>query len=63
MTDKSNVQGGDTPPANYNQRGIEWERPVNMTFFSNEGGDLLFNQDMGIRTMVPGQGPIPPTKA
>jgi hypothetical protein len=36
-------------PANYNQRGVEWERPVHLEFFETAGG-LAFRQDLGVRT-------------
>jgi len=35
-------------PANYNQRGKEWERPANIEIFNSEGQEIL-NQDIGIR--------------
>ena len=34
-------------PANYTQKGKEWERPAVMQIF--EGGDLAFSQNVGIR--------------
>ena len=34
--------------SNYNQRGREWERPVNVQFF-DEKGSLLLQQEAGIR--------------
>mgnify|MGYP001229246378 CR=1 FL=1 len=36
-------------PANYNQRGFEWERPVHIEFFE-PGGKLAFAQNAGLRT-------------
>lgn len=33
---------------NYFQRGIEWERPANISFFGKEGG-LSFQENVGIR--------------
>jgi hypothetical protein len=35
-------------PANYNQRGKEWERPCTLQFFESDGS-LVFNQDAGMR--------------
>lgn len=35
-------------PANYNRRGIDWERPISVEFFEPEG-TLGFAQNMGIR--------------
>lgn len=37
-------------PANYNQRGSEWERPAHIDFFEGDGS-LGFSQEIGIRTM------------
>lgn len=36
-------------PANFRQRGKEWEREANVTFWDPEG-NLLFAKDVGIRT-------------
>ena len=36
-------------PANYNQRGREWEREANIEFF-NTAGEVFLNQGIGIRT-------------
>ncbi|MFT3951579.1 MAG: CotH kinase family protein [Oscillospiraceae bacterium] len=43
--------GWDTgnPPANYNQKGKEWERPIHIDFFESDG-TLKLSQDAGIRT-------------
>ncbi len=41
-----NPDGGT--PANYNQRGPEWERPAHVEFFDSQG-DQVFSQDIGIR--------------
>ncbi len=35
-------------PANYNQRGKEWERPCCLQFFESDGS-LVFTQDAGMR--------------
>lgn len=35
-------------PANYNQKGKEWERPVHIEFFEPDG-TLSFSQDAGVR--------------
>lgn len=35
--------------ANYNQRGIAWEKPVNLTLFDTNG-HTAFQQDLGLRT-------------
>lgn len=43
-----NVDG--TTPANYNQRGREWERPIHLEYF-NLDGLCVFEQSLGIRTM------------
>lgn len=37
-------------PANYNQRGREWEREAHLEFFDTEG-TLYFEQNIGIRTL------------
>jgi hypothetical protein len=42
-----NVTHGETP-ANYNQRGIGWEREANIELFDN-AGSLAFDQNIGIR--------------
>lgn len=39
---------GETP-ANYNQRGIDWERPVHLEYFNTQG-ILQFQQNLGART-------------
>lgn len=39
----------DNPPANYNQRGKEWERAAHIDFFESDGS-LVLSQDCGIRT-------------
>lgn len=38
---------GETP-ANYNQRGIDWERPVHLEYFDTQG-ILQFQQNLGAR--------------
>ncbi|MCR5491748.1 MAG: CotH kinase family protein, partial [Bacilli bacterium] len=38
----------ETYPANYNQKGKEWERPANFKYFDPEG-KLLLDQDIGVR--------------
>ncbi|REL38128.1 T9SS C-terminal target domain-containing protein [Rhodohalobacter sp. SW132] len=35
--------------ANYNQRGIEWERPASMEIFEPGVTERVFNQDLGVR--------------
>ncbi|MBR1664031.1 MAG: CotH kinase family protein [Ruminococcus sp.] len=37
------------PPANYNQKGKEWERPCHIDFFEPDG-TLAVSQDCGVRT-------------
>jgi hypothetical protein len=39
---------GNHPDINYFQSGMEWERPVNITFFE-KGGNLGFKEDVGVR--------------
>lgn len=39
---------GDRPTANFDQRGPDWERPVNIEFFKN-GESLYFQQSGGLR--------------
>jgi hypothetical protein len=46
----SNEPVNGSTPANYNQRGREWERPVHVQFFEPDG-TLHFSQNAGIRTM------------
>ncbi|SMP57305.1 CotH kinase family protein [Anoxynatronum buryatiense] len=41
------VPDGDTP-ANYSQRGHDWEKPAHVAFYETDGA-LGFAQDMGIR--------------
>lgn len=47
LNPRSQIDGAT--PANYNQKGMEWERPVHVEFFE-PNGKLGFSQDAGIRT-------------
>lgn len=43
---------------NYHQRGDEWERPANMSFFEADG-NLAFQQDVGLRIHGDGSRALP----
>jgi hypothetical protein len=43
---------------NYHQRGDEWERPANMSFFEADGS-LAFQQDVGLRIHGDGSRALP----
>ncbi len=47
--DETPSNWGDDPQANYNQKGMEWERPAHIDFFESDGS-LVLSQDCGIRT-------------
>lgn len=46
---KKNAPDPNNPPANYNQKGKEWERPCHIDFFESDG-TLALSQDCGMRT-------------
>lgn len=46
-TDPDHLYNGSIP-ANYNQKGKEWERPCTLQFFESDGS-LVFTQDAGVR--------------
>lgn len=43
----ANITGGS--PANFNQRGKEWERPIHIEWYEPDG-TLGFSQNLGVRT-------------
>ncbi len=43
-----NVPKNGSVPANYNQRGRDWEKPCHIEYYS-EKGELLLSQDCGMR--------------
>ncbi len=50
VLDESNVKQRDGGmEANYNQRGMAWEKPVNLTMFDQEG-IVAFQSNLGVRT-------------
>lgn len=46
---KATAQDKNNPPANYNQKGKEWERACHIDFFEPDG-TLAISQDCGMRT-------------
>ncbi|MBR1422089.1 MAG: CotH kinase family protein [Ruminococcus sp.] len=49
VAEHPNAPRNGSVPANYNQRGREWERPCHIEFYSADG-DTILSQDCGIRT-------------
>ena len=50
--DPNNLEPLRKYPANYNQRGKDWERPAHVDYLESDGEttSLMFSQDCGIRT-------------
>lgn len=49
LAEHPNAQRNGSVPANYNQRGRDWERPCHVEYYSADG-DTILSQDCGIRT-------------